>query len=1324
VAAARAQERQYASQGKAVEKVAVRQKRAARARQTEARDTKGAADLSRARGQVVVRDGHVFTFKPSGGTEPRGLKIVKRLGNGLPAGNRAGKWVTVDHGHERGMTVGEANPGRAAHQATVLAPALKVLDQTTRPAHAIAGAAYAGVTGKDVLKGALRGAELKDRHLFGDVLRKAGVGGPLASIGGFALDVAADPTTYTTLGAGSVAKRAASKEAERVAAKATRAGMSEAGVRTVSERAGRRAAEAAPAGKGITVKVAGREVPGVRRGTAAVGRGAKRAAAHAPGPVKRAGGGARELAREVRPTMRPAGADEAQHLAGRRAARKARAAVNQADVDNQAYARALHGEIGPANYERVIRAIETRTLHKLGDPELHQAAVSLRSRFRHAQRMRKYAGVGEGEVGGIRSHLEHPEARPKPAPAADIGSRQEYIAGRPKPARGTPDPTIERLSENVKPGKPGVSIESEYVRMVDPETRAPVGFGRELPGSKVVVARDAQGKPIGVLKMILDRQGKPSVMEIAVDPAHRGKGIGTSLARTAHEAGYDVVSAAREGGLTEAGAALTHKGLGVKAAMEAQAAGAPRRLTARTVTKRNAGPKGYFPHARQDVLEAGLGISDAPVEGVRRGGGRTVTRPGSSKAREGKQPIHELNPQRVAEGKEPFSTNVPLVALNYGNETARVVAKANLIKDLAAAGRPVKAGRDVQLKDGEAVYRLGFEPGGRSSVPLRAAKDGAEVVLRSAKGRGTFGLREVDDREVQRVLGGLTDREYAQALAKLDPNEAGYEAARAQLRARLGPGKQGHYVVLNRKTVEDALASAKPAQSTKTSARVFDRAQGTWKRVATSTPGFHIRNLLGDTQMAYLEQPGHKLPRNIGQAGKAVRRDSQQARRAGRSTAAPAASKKTIKVAGTRVPLDDFLAGARKHGVLDTGYVGRQLEDLTNPAGVSGAARVKRGTGGTVKRWMKNRENLLRVATYKHGLDKGLSEEEAADLAASIHIDYGDVTETERVFGRRVAPFYTFTARAGPLHAKKLVTNPGKFANFEKLREEVGQAVGGGGTEEQQRARMQEYQQRQLPFVIKIGGGPKAIAFSPPMNLLNELPVTSPGKYLDELGKFGFGLVSPAVKTPVELYSNQSFYFRRPIEDEKRPLVAAPGWVQHLPEGMKKTLAVTPNFVDPRTGKKVWGWRGRADYLVKLFPGPFNLANQLATSGTNRRGQGEAAKVIAGLSGVRADPLDATAAQAAQAVGIVKRLAVLNRRAGALNQQGVNDKKPTPEYRKIRGEINRLGKVLEASHRNGGAAGPPDPETSKLLREAQHEGAAAAPSADEIQKLLREAGVR
>jgi hypothetical protein len=108
----------------------------------------------------------------------------------------------------------------AAHKASVagkLAPVLKVLDQTTRPVHAVAGAADAAVTGKNVLRAAQRGIENKDRTTFSTVLKHAGVKNKLVrGVAGFGLDVALDPTTYLTAGTGSVAEKTAAKAAGRV----------------------------------------------------------------------------------------------------------------------------------------------------------------------------------------------------------------------------------------------------------------------------------------------------------------------------------------------------------------------------------------------------------------------------------------------------------------------------------------------------------------------------------------------------------------------------------------------------------------------------------------------------------------------------------------------------------------------------------------------------------------------------------------------------------------------------------------------------------------------------------------------------------------------------------------------------------------------------------------------------------------------------------------------------------------------------------------------------------------------------------------------------
>lgn len=1124
----------------------------ARRHYSEVKDTKGASDrLSEKDRQAVVNKAlvkladHVIAHQkgvddgPQGGYTPDHplVKNLARLG-------------LVDTSFNHSIAPGATLKASAA--GPVGAGVLKVLDLTARPGHAIAGAADALVEGKGAgaaHHAATRGIEGKDRTLFSDVLKHAGAPKAVQGVGGFALDVAADPTTYVTFGAGSVAGHAAEKAAADAASRAARAGFGEEAAKTaareavhaakkagksadeaaklgnaaakqardqavgqVTERAAKRAAEAAPEGSGATVKFAGREVPAVRRATAATGRGggaAARKVGGVPGArrvvprVQQAAAGARDLVREVRPTLAPAGVDKAAFEGARRASRQARAATSHAERENQAFARALHKTIGADNYEKVIRAIETRTVSKLKDPELHSAAVVLRSRFRHAKRMRAHAGVGEGTI------------------------------------------------------------------------------------------RD------------------------------------------------------------------------------------------------------YFPHARQDVLEQGMGISDQAVEGVkpRRGsGGRTVTRPGSSSTRSDRRGIHEINPDRVAEGKEPFSTNVPLVALNYLGETARTAAKSDFLKAMAKTGRVVKPGQgSVSLKDGEAVYRLGFEPGTKTSTHLADSKSGGEVVLRSGAGRGRFGLREVDDAELQRVLGHAPGGKGA---------------------------PQGQYVVLDRGVVEDTLSSTQPARARHASGQAIDTVTGGFKRVATATPGFHLRNFAGDSQMAFLGQPGGALVRNTGQAGKALRRVSEQEREAGKVRATPTKSAKTIKVAGQRVAVDDFLAGAKKNGVIRSGYVGRELEDLTKGK-VAAPSKVKRGTGDRVKRWMQNREDLFRIATYKHGLDKGMSEAEAADLAASIHIDYGDLTETERRYLRRVFPFYTFSARGLPLHAKKLVTNPGKYATIEKAREEVGKTT--GLSEDDLRARMQEFQLRQAPFAIKLFGHVVAVSAQLPLTLLNEVPTsTSLTAYLDELGQFTAGLLNPIIKDPAELWANMSAFFRRPIEDDQRPLVAAPSWVQHVPKKYWAGLGITPDYVDKRTGKKTWGWRGKADYVAKAIPGPVNLAQQLASPGTNRRGQGETAKIVAGVSGVRLDPLDENAAASNEVTKAYKELALLNRRAGALNQQGVNAKNPTHEYFVIRQRIKALDFQVEKLQR--AQQGPPKPvdrETRMLLQEAHQ----AQPKVSDRERdmLLREA---
>lgn len=1074
-------------------------------------------------------------------------------------------WVTFDkNGKARGMTIGEANPDRLKKQAAFAAPVIKVMEQTTRPLHATAGAIDYAVRGKNPLTGAVRGITHKEKIGFGKVLKDVGAPKIVQKVGGGVLDVAGDPTTYATLGTGAVAKKGIEKATEGVAKKATKAGMSEAGKEAVVKAAAKRAAKKAPEGKGLTVSFAGHEVPGVRRATGAAARGVKKAGERVP-VAGRVDAGVRRVVGEVRPSLRQAGVDEAQHVAGRQANRRARATVNKKARDAQSEAVDIRKRIPPDKLAYVIAQIERgpRAVRKIKDPELRKAAQDYQANLRGQHRQRLQSGVAQGHIGGTK-RITVPKVTADTA--ASRKAADAAVAARAK---------LER-SHRSQVEKAGMA-RGRAELLAEREARKRGG----APG--------AQTTPKRTLAKLERERGKLTAMEEggALTRARRA----AKEAQEAHEA---TVKLAR-----------VQRSARVRAEKAKQAAAGE--------------AKGYVPHAREDILKAGQGAHSRPQSGS--------GIQGSTRRREVRTPIDVQNAARP-EGRR-MSTDLPLVHENYTRQTGKGVARANLVTELAAAGRTVKVTtRNVMTKNGKLKIQRNV-----LASPLKL-KEGEGLYFVGTKG-GRYDLHEVERAAIET----------------------------AQEKGRL-PGKGGKYVVLNKQVVDRARTTGGSVVSEHTLVRGFDRATRGFKRVATATPGFHVRNFIGDTQLAYFAQPGHRLPVTMAQATKGVKAASKAETKHGLGK--PLTSDATIKVGGRRVPMDDFLREAEKEGVIRSGYIGRELEDLVGgaeAAGVKAKGAIRRGgrrIADRTKRWMQNREDLQRLATYKHFRDQGMKPGDAADKALEAHIDYGDLTKFEKTVMRRAAPFYTFTARALPFQAKTLVTRPGKIANIEKIREAAGSSL---GLADYGNSGFSEYKQRQIPIPVKINGKVYGLSAGLPLNLLNELPAgTNPQKYLEELFHFGGSLANPVFKNPVEYFNNYSFFFRDQIERDSAPTVAAPSWVALLPENAKKAMGVVPDFVDKQTGKKTWGWNGRADYLVKQFPGMFNIGQQLATEGSDRQGKGLVGKAISALTGIKSDPWDPESTQ----IGVLytKSNEIAKKLAG-LRQRGFSAKNPNAEYRKL-----------------------------------------------------------
>lgn len=271
---------------------------------------------------------------------------------------------------------------------------LKVLEQTTRPLHAIAGTTNALLRGERVdnaLGAGIEGLIDNKPVTFGDVLRTAGAPGWLAGGAGLVLDIGLDPTTYLSLGATAPGKVAARRAGQAAAERAAGAGMTETGQATVARAAERKAAEAAPDNRGWTfgLRAFGKEVKTSGQGTAAVSR-----ALRIPGlaAAVRETPGFQTAGRLLSADFQPAGVTPAANQAVRDAQRIARAKTNIGVRRAQQRGVRLLADLRPADYSRVIDAIEAGTIGRL--PEgLADVARRLRDDYRYINRVERRSGI-------------------------------------------------------------------------------------------------------------------------------------------------------------------------------------------------------------------------------------------------------------------------------------------------------------------------------------------------------------------------------------------------------------------------------------------------------------------------------------------------------------------------------------------------------------------------------------------------------------------------------------------------------------------------------------------------------------------------------------------------------------------------------------------------------------------------------------------------------------------------------------------------------------------------------------------------------------------
>jgi hypothetical protein len=647
--------------------------------------------------------------------------------------------------------------------------------------------------------------------------------------------------------------------------------------------------------------------------------------------------------------------------------------------------------------------------------------------------------------------------------------------------------------------------------------------------------------------------------------------------------------------------------------------------------------KGYVP--RQLTPEA-IAAKDAKAARP----GKASMKPKSSKARVETRPMSQVRVDKP--GK--YRTDLHALVAERVAEGHSSAALAELNQRLGDLGTTVKRGTLPAVQKTEAVFHI------KAGQAPRQVTDKAEI---------------------------------ARIAAPLRLNKAGTKIKNATPKS-VGAGR---YVVLNRDVVKRAVEGANPKMglADKGIIRGIDKTTGVFKRLALGTPGFHVRNFIGDTSQAYIKQPGQNLAGNMVRARRITKELGKQ-EKAGRVLGQPKPSGKTMHLPKYgHTSYEDIAKNLVAVGAARSGYTARELREL-GKSGSEGTLKVTRPKAPAgAKRLLLNREDIPRLATAINALRNGATWEEAASRVADTHFDYGHLTSFERNVARRLMPFYTWSARNIPFQAKAVITNPGKYAAYQKAREEFAKTTQPGQVDEQTKGMyaqleragvklpggwekyLTEYEQRNAGLPVGIGGKKFTISAGLPLTDLNEFPGAALGNQLTEWYQKGMSLTGPIPKDMVEYFDNHSFYFRDQLERDNSPLVAAPSYAAHLPAAIRKWAGVTPNLIDKKTGKKVLGWKGKADYVFSAIPGTPNYIKQFATRGADRRGKGTVGKALA-YAGVKNVPID----PARNAVNLAyARQGEIQKRLKALSQQGVNKSNPSAEWRRLNDQLKIVGQV-------------------------------------------------
>lgn len=254
-----------------------------------------------------------------------------------------------------------------------------------------------------------------------------------------------------------------------------------------------------------------------------------------------------------------------------------------------------------------------------------------------------------------------------------------------------------------------------------------------------------------------------------------------------------------------------------------------------------------------------------------------------------------------------------------------------------------------------------------------------------------------------------------------------------------------------------------------------------------------------------------------------------------------------VKVPGYEtMKVSEFMKKAREDGTLD---IGSALTEFDNDKivglhrGKNVASRALQQYDWAMKQGTKVSDTYTRMAGLIYNLRQGKSWDEAAVQVKKFYFDYFELTPFERKVMKRIVPFYTWMRKNIPLQIEMLIKNPREMARIsDMMNAAAGEPIEWG---------------EQPEYIQDIGAFPVAGSNH---YVAPNLPFTDLARGIPSMNTATnlLSAVSPLLRAPVELITNNQWYNGQPLEDyegEQRDLPLA---------GLLRSLGIETPTVNSR----------------------------------------------------------------------------------------------------------------------------------------------------------------